>query len=198
MLNSRPLTYIYPEVTENPLTPSHLVIGRRLATLPDNDQLSDDEEPISKLQRRALYLSKLLEHFWKRWKDEYLVGLREFHRCSPNGVQDRKIKTGDVVLVHEDSSRSNWRLGEVIEVIESSDGYERGALLRVTSKRGKHSRIRRPIQKLFPLEVNTGNTPAQEQVGVVQEPNPRSETSRPPRRAAAATADVIRRLVDQQ
>ena len=55
----------------------------------------------------------------------------------------------------------------MIEVIESSDGYERGALLPATSKKGKHSRIRRPIQKLLPLEVNTGNTPAQEQVGVV-------------------------------
>ena len=42
VLNSRPLTYIHPEVTDNPLTPSHLVIGRRLATLPDNAQLSDD------------------------------------------------------------------------------------------------------------------------------------------------------------
>ena len=198
MLNSRPLTYIYPEVTDNPLTPSHLVIGRRLATLPDKAQLSDDEEPVSKVQRRALYLSKLLEHFWKCWKNEHLVGLREFHRCCPKGGQDRRIKTGDVVLVLEDTSRSNWRLGEVVEVIESSDGYERGALLRVTNKKGKHSRIRRPIQKLLPLEVNTGNTPVQGQVGDVQEPNPRSETSRPPRRAAAATADVIRRLVDQQ
>ena len=45
VLNSRPPTYIYPEVTENPLTPSHLVTGRRLATLPDNAQLSDDEDP---------------------------------------------------------------------------------------------------------------------------------------------------------
>lgn len=30
VFNSRPLTYIYPEVTEESLTPSHLVIGRRL------------------------------------------------------------------------------------------------------------------------------------------------------------------------
>ena len=65
VLNSRPLTYIYPEVTEDPLTPSHLVFGRRLVSLPDKTELSDDEESASKLQRRARYLSKLLEHFWK-------------------------------------------------------------------------------------------------------------------------------------
>lgn len=70
VLNSRPLTYVYSEITEEPLTPSHLVIGRRLATLPDRDELSDDEDyedSASKLQRRVRYLSKLLQHFWKRW-----------------------------------------------------------------------------------------------------------------------------------
>ena len=30
VLNSRPLTYVYDELSEVPLTPSHLVIGRRL------------------------------------------------------------------------------------------------------------------------------------------------------------------------
>ena len=59
VVNSRPLTYIYPEVTEEPLTPSHLVIGRRLNTLPDRTELSDDEDCASKLQRKARHLSKL-------------------------------------------------------------------------------------------------------------------------------------------
>ena len=35
-------TYIYPEVTEEPLTSSYLVIGRRRNTLPDRTELSDD------------------------------------------------------------------------------------------------------------------------------------------------------------
>ncbi|XP_029181161.2 uncharacterized protein [Acropora muricata] len=65
-VNSRPLTYVYPEVTEEPLTPSHLVIGRRLNTLPHRTELSDDEDCVSKLQRKARHLSKLIEHFRKR------------------------------------------------------------------------------------------------------------------------------------
>ena len=36
VLNSRPLTYVYSDITEEPLTPSHLVTGRRLSTLPNN------------------------------------------------------------------------------------------------------------------------------------------------------------------
>ena len=34
VLNSRPLTYVYPEQDEQ-LTPSHLVFGRRILTVPD-------------------------------------------------------------------------------------------------------------------------------------------------------------------
>ena len=170
VLNSRPLTYIYPEVTEDPLTPSHLMFGRRLVSLPDKTELSDDEESASKLQRRARYLSKLLEHFWKRWANEYLVSLREFHRCGAKGEKDRNVKIGDVVLIHDDNlPRSNWRLGEVKELIDSRDGYKRGAMLRVTSKKGKHLTMRRPIQELFPLEVNTGNPRRDEPVELVRQ-----------------------------
>ena len=34
VLNSRPLTYLYSDDVEEPLTPWHLVIGQRLLTLP--------------------------------------------------------------------------------------------------------------------------------------------------------------------
>ena len=33
--NSCPLTFVYSDITEEPLTPSHLVAGRRLSTLPN-------------------------------------------------------------------------------------------------------------------------------------------------------------------
>ena len=36
VLNSRPLTYISVDDLEEPLTPSHLLVGRRLMYLPDN------------------------------------------------------------------------------------------------------------------------------------------------------------------
>ena len=104
-----------------------------------------------------------------------------------------------MVLIHDENlPHQNWRLGEVTELIESRDGCKRGAVLRVVSKKGSHLKLRRPIQKLVPLEVSTGKQPENGNVGAAQQPKPRPETSRPPRRAAAATADMIRRLVDQQ
>ena len=35
VLNSSPLTNLYPDDLEKPLTPSHLISGRRLLSLPD-------------------------------------------------------------------------------------------------------------------------------------------------------------------
>ena len=155
-LNSRPHTYVYSDIIEEPLTPSHLVIGRPLTTLPDRTEFSDVED--SKLQRRARCLGKLLTHFWKRWSREYLIGMRELHNCGGKRGQKKEVETGVVVLIHYDSlARRRLRLGEITELIESRDGCKRGAVLRVASKKGKHFTLRRPIQKLFPLEVSAGN-----------------------------------------
>ena len=41
-LNSRPLTYDYQEEGEEILTPSHLMFGRRIKTMPD--EIIEDEE----------------------------------------------------------------------------------------------------------------------------------------------------------
>ena len=47
VVNSRPLTYISADDAEEPLTPSHLIVGRRILNLPDHlSHLEDirDEE----------------------------------------------------------------------------------------------------------------------------------------------------------
>ena len=63
------------------------VIGRRLNTLPDQTELSDDEDCISKQQQKVQHLTKLIEHFQKQWTKEYHYGTQ--------GEHDRKTKTGD-------------------------------------------------------------------------------------------------------
>ena len=75
ILNSRPLTYISALDIDEPLTPSHLVCGRRLLSLPDHLCYPDptdedyDPNPVITFTRRSKYLNSLLEQFWSRWRE---------------------------------------------------------------------------------------------------------------------------------
>ena len=64
--NSRPLTYQYNEVGEEVLTPSHLIYGRRIKTLPDEVAVPDDAINIDNCSARFKYRSTWLSHFWNR------------------------------------------------------------------------------------------------------------------------------------
>lgn len=80
VLNSRPLAYLSSEDVEEPLTPSHLLVGYRILTLPDPTIPDDPDYSPEGMTRRMSHLSRVLKHFWNRWKKEYLLELREFHR----------------------------------------------------------------------------------------------------------------------
>ena len=72
IINSRPLTVLSPDDVKEPSTPSHLMVGRRLLSLPDNldySELGDEDYDVTSksVQRRAKYLSNTINHFWKRW-----------------------------------------------------------------------------------------------------------------------------------
>ena len=150
-LNSRPLTYDYDELGTEMLTPSHLIYGRRLLSLPE--MRNDEEESETALLRRFRYLAKLRIHFWNRWRREYLTDLREHHRGKKES--QNKVSIGDVVLIHEDNTkRSNWKMGKVVEQIVGKDGVVRGAKLRLITK-GKPIIVNRAVQKLYPLEVSS-------------------------------------------
>ena len=161
IINSRPLSYLTSSDVEEPLTPSHLLIGRRVLNLPDNLgydlELGDDEFVIdaSQLDKRVKHLSNILNQFWKRWRTEYLTELRESHRRTfQDSSLQSSIATGDVVVVHDERlPRGLWKLGRIQETIAGKDGRIRGAVVKVASQNRQHSLLRRPVQLLYPLEV---------------------------------------------
>ena len=106
-----------------------------------------------RLPRDVAYLTNKLTHFCVRWRNEYLVGLRESHRMVD--MKPALIEIGDAVLLHEESKeRGLWKMGIVEECIVGKDGHIRGAKVRIPDK-GKSETINRPIQKLFPSEITT-------------------------------------------
>ena len=120
-LKSRPLTYQYNEVGEEVLTPSHLIYGRRIKTLPDEVAVPDDAINIDNCSARFKYLSTRLSHFWNRWRKEYLANLREFHKCK-SGKREREVEVGDVVVVYEEErKRGEWKMGVVERLVRGRD-----------------------------------------------------------------------------
>ena len=182
-LNARPLTDEYEEFDGEVLTPSHLIYGRAINIMPHNEVTKDENS----CEERFKYVSLKLEHFWKRWQKEYLTGLREFHKFK-NGGRLREVKKGDVVTVHgEGGKRGSWKLAVVEELIVGKDKEVRGAKVKVAGK-GRPVYLNRPIQKLFPLEVQArpGGNGQGEDSPVAKSDGSLHVLHDRPRRAAAA------------
>jgi len=132
-----------------PLTPSHLISGRRLTTLPyTSDVELNSAARLSRddITKRAKLQRKLIDDFRARWRHEYLTPLREYQRVS--GQNQQTIKVGDVVMVHDEGPRSRWRLARVDSLISGNDGRVRAANIRTDG-----GMTNRPITKLYPLEI---------------------------------------------
>lgn len=194
-LNDRPLTYVSAEVGDiEPLTPAHLLYGRRITSLPhlhDGDPDDPDYNVSAPTMRKQLTNhTRLLQSFQSRWRREYLTALRDFHKTT--GINTQRIRKGEVILIHDDGPRIHWRLGVVESLITGNDGLVRAANVRTST-----NITSRPITKLYPLEVSaptelmttsteleTGNTIDDDNVCLPRD----TEPVRPLKRAAARRA----------
>ena len=117
-LNDQPLTLVSSEQGElEPLTPAHLLHGRRITYLPHETADDDDliDPTYGEVCGNAKVLANILQSFQKRWRHEYLTSLREVHRATGNN--STSVKTGDVVLIHDDTPRTTWKMGVIEDLI---------------------------------------------------------------------------------
>ena len=181
IINSRPLTFLCADDVEEPLTPSHLIVGRRLLSLPDNLEYSEPDDEDFKvtggsLQRRARYLNSVLNHFWRRWSREYLLELRDAHRHHNANTAPTTVRPGDVVVVHDEGHpRAFWKLARVKKLIVGRDGLPRGAVLRLPRKDGQQTTLQQPLQLIHPLEISSESLPS---VDKSQDNDSNEDTSR--------------------
>ena len=91
ILNDCPLPYVSSELMDpEPLTPYHLLHGRRITCVPhqlvETDELTFGDA--SQIRKRANVQAAILRDFQTRWCHEYLTSLRDHHnniqsvRCS--------------------------------------------------------------------------------------------------------------------
>ena len=158
VLNSRPLAYLYDDISEEPLTPSTLVIGHRLLTQSQFQNVPDLDSSKMSLVKRSKYLKQLLQHFWSRFSKEYLPSLREFHRCR-TGSTSRVISIGDVVVINKEKvPRQRWNIGKVVKLIPGKDGVLRAAEAKTLNAAGKQVILKQSIVHLYPMEINDENS----------------------------------------
>ena len=102
------------------------------------------------------------------------------------------------MIIYEDGlQRGLCKLGRVERLIPGKDGIVRGAVVKSTTKKGRSTMLRRPLQKLYPVECAT----RQEEVPATDAPVAPShgaDARKHPRRAAACRADSNRRLLIEQ
>ena len=90
----------------SPLTPSQLIIGRRMLSKEEKTP-SEAPQTRSELSRRTKYLTTVLSQFWRLWQKEYLTELRVHHNCQLKNRQST-VKIGDVVCIHKDRRHRDY------------------------------------------------------------------------------------------
>ena len=134
------------------------ITGRRILSLPNVTEAVDstDEQFVVNshdLNTRVQHLTSVLEDYWTRWREEYLLQLRERYSIVDSVGVHRSPVPGEVVIIHDENHpRSFWKLGRVTDMIKGDDGQIRGAVIDVVTN-GKPQTLRRPITRLYPLEV---------------------------------------------
>ena len=188
VLNSRPLTYLY---SEEPLPVGLLQI--------DDWRFLDFGDHLT-ATKRSRYLTDRIQHFRRRWQQEYLVELREFHHPKGKNVKLPPVRINDVVILHDQgtSQRAFWKLARITDLIKGRDEKVRGARVLVA---GKKTLIERPLQELFPLEVHASNTESTNPNSITEdEPcgvnDGVSATQTRPCRTAAVVAEEKIKLID--
>lgn len=103
-----------------PLTPAHLVLGKPLVQQPLVEDIVDQADNRLNMWGQK---QKLVQHFWKRWREEYLINLQkrtEWYKPHEN------LKPGDMVIIREENTPpATWSLGRVIQSFPGADGLVR-------------------------------------------------------------------------
>lgn len=142
-LNSRPLSMLPSDHNDpTPLTPGHFLIGEPLVIVPERNY---EQSNISNL-RRWQVTQRMVQDFWRKWSNEYLVHCLQRYKWSKI-IPEPNI--GDVVLIKEDNlPPARWLLGKVVKKHPGLDN-----VTRVVTLKCNRSVIKRPTNKLCILPV---------------------------------------------
>ncbi|XP_076284701.1 uncharacterized protein LOC143211125 [Lasioglossum baleicum] len=143
-MNSRPLCPLSDDPTDlNPLTPGHFLIGDSLTALPHPDLQHINVNRLNRYQ----HIQQMLQHFWKRWHQEYFHQLQQ--RTKWRAKTCPSFGPGTLVLIKEDNAPPlKWKMGRITEVYPGKDN-----IVRVVSVRTWDGILKRPLTKICILPI---------------------------------------------
>uniref|UniRef100_A0A7I4Z578 CCHC-type domain-containing protein n=1 Tax=Haemonchus contortus TaxID=6289 RepID=A0A7I4Z578_HAECO len=165
-LNNRPLTYQEEKWEDTPILrpidfiQRDIVVSYPFESIQDKSEDDTYHPPDEEIQLRtrkqaekALNSShQLTERYWKVWSQQYLSSLREAHKISMDNKRSSAThpSPGQVVLISDPAlPRNSWKLGRIISIPSSNSEKIREVQLKLPSG---HI-VRRPVNLLFPLEL---------------------------------------------
>ncbi|XP_017485841.1 PREDICTED: uncharacterized protein LOC108374358 [Rhagoletis zephyria] len=106
-VNSRPLYEgTTTTVDHEALTPGHFIVGEPLKSIPE----PEGQRFCGNLHQRWQLITAIRQHFWRRWRDEYLVSLQ---RRTKWFRPSRNLEEGDVVAIfNEPTPPTKWTLAQ--------------------------------------------------------------------------------------
>lgn len=143
-LNSRPLCAVPSDGSDaNVLTPGHFLVGQPLTAVPEPNNIDGGQTMTSRWQ----LVQQLVQHFWRRWSQEYLHQLQQrtkWHHPTTN------VAVGDIVMLHDEQQHSTrWRIGRVVATHPGADG-----LVRVATVKTSSGEVKRSVVKLSVLPID--------------------------------------------
>ena len=158
VMNERPITYVYDDMNEpRAITPNGLIYSynKRCFPSPFSSNFIFDKEVYNKsnLIKRFLMVEKITDEIWNSWSNDYLTSLKPNRNLKSKKCSKEIPKKGEVVLIHDDCPRALWKLGIIVDLIKGND-----QIVRVAKVKTANVVTTRPINKLFPLELNVEET----------------------------------------
>ena len=160
VVNSRPLVYVGDDINS-----SHVLVPNDFLSMNSNNVIYDhcskekdkiyqpnatmsNAEKVLKVWKRGQQKLKL---FWKLWRSEYLLNLRERAQMSLKGPMKQahnSPQVGDVVLIKEDLPRGRWKVGVIHELVRRKDQMVWSARVLISPNKCLHS----VLSLLYPIE----------------------------------------------